>query len=247
MEDISPLTTHHSPLIKVFIDFDGTITKKDVGANIFLEFGERERAYEIIHGFRDGKYTATETWDELLKTLKNPVEEEIRQYVQGFEIDEHFKEFLGFLDENKIEYYVISDGFKFYIDSIFGREGINTPCFSNDLKFPGDKVELVYPYTDEHCTKCANCKRNHVVSLSGDHEFSIFIGNGNSDVCAALHCDYIFAKESLLKYCELNRVSYYPFKDFRDVRARITELLGKKRLKKRHQAELLRKKLYMQG
>ncbi len=247
MEDHSPLTINHSPLIKVFIDFDGTITKQDIGANIFLEFGDRERACEIICGFSDGKYTATETWDELLKTLKNPVEEEIRQYVQGFEIDDHFKAFLEFLDENKIEYYVISDGFRFYIESIFKREGIEAPYFSNDLKFHGGKVELVYPHTDEHCTKCANCKRNQVVSLSGDHEYSIFIGNGNSDVCAALHCDYIFAKESLLKYCELNRVSYYPFKNFRDVQIRVTELLGKKRLKKRHQAELLRKKLYMQG
>ncbi len=237
----------HISSVKVFIDFDGTITKKDVGANIFLEFGDSEAAYEIIYGFRDGKLTATETWDGLLNTIKEPVKEKISEFVSVFEIDDHFKDFLGFLREREIEFFVISDGFKFYIDSIFKREGIEAPCFSNDLKFVDGGLELVYPYTDEHCTKCANCKRNHVVSLSGDHEYSVFIGNGSSDVCAALHCDYIFAKESLLKYCELNRVSYYPYRDFRDVQARLTELLGKKRLKKRHQAELLRKKLYMQG
>jgi len=241
------LIADHISSVKVFIDFDGTITKKDVGANIFLEFGDSEAAYEIIYGFRDGKLTATETWDGLLNTIKEPVKEKISEFVSGFEIDDHFKDFLGFLREREIEFFVISDGFKFYIDSIFKREGIEAPCFSNDLKFVDGGLELVYPYTDEHCTKCANCKRNHVVSLSGDHEYSVFIGNGSSDVCAALHCDYIFAKESLLKYCELNRVSYYPYRDFRDVQARLTELLGKKRLKKRHQAELLRKKLYMQG
>jgi len=241
------LIADHISSVKVFIDFDGTITKKDVGANIFLEFGDSEAAYEIIYGFRDGKLTATETWDGLLNTIKEPVKEKISEFVSGFEIDDHFKDFLGFLWEREIEFFVISDGFKFYIDSIFKREGIEAPCFSNDLKFVDGGLELVYPYTDEHCTKCANCKRNHVVSLSGDHEYSVFIGNGSSDVCAALHCDYIFAKESLLKYCELNRVSYYPYRDFRDVQARLTELLGKKRLKKRHQAELLRKKLYMQG
>jgi len=241
------LIADHISSVKVFIDFDGTITKKDVGANIFLEFGDSEAAYEIIYGFRDGKLTATETWDGLLNTIKEPVKEKISEFVSGFEIDDHFKDFLGFLREREIEFFVISDGFKFYIDSIFKREGIEAPCFSNDLKFVDGGLELVYPYTDEHCTKCANCKRNHVVSLSGDHEYSVFIGNGSSDVCAALHCDYIFAKESLLKYCELNRVSYYPYRDFRDVQARLTELLGKNRLKKRHQAELLRKKLYMQG
>lgn len=234
-------------MIKVFIDFDGTITKKDVGASIFLEFGDKEQAYEIINGFRDGIYNATQTWIELLKTLVDPDEEKIKEYASGFEIDGHFHEFISFLEENKIEFYVISDGFKFYIDSIFEREGIKAGFFSNDLLFTDNGPKTVFPFTDENCDKCANCKRNLVVSLSGDDEFSVYIGNGNSDICAALHCDYIFAKDSLLKYCEKNRVSYYPFKDFSDVKARMTDLLGKKRLKKRHQAELNRRKLYMQG
>lgn len=234
-------------MIKVFIDFDGTITKKDIGASIFLEFGEQKRAFEIIDGFRDGVYNATETWQELLKTLSNPDEKKIKEYVTGFEIDGYFKDFLSFLKENEIEFFIVSDGFKFYIESIFKREGIEAPFFSNDLLFKDDGLETVFPHTDENCDKCANCKRNLVVSLSGDDEFSVYIGNGNSDICAALHCDYIFAKDSLLKYCEINRVSYYPFRDFGDVKARMTELLGKKRLKKRHQAELNRRKLYMQG
>ncbi len=234
-------------LVKVFIDFDGTITKQDVGANIFTEFGDKEKAYEIIHGFAAGKYNATETWDELLKILVVTNESKIKEYSSTFEIDDHFSKFISFLREKKIEHHIISDGFRFYIESILKREGLEIPFFSNDLIFEGDKVRMHYPYTDEHCEKCANCKRNHVVSLSADHEFSIYIGNGNSDICAALHCDYIFAKDSLLKYCELNRVSYYPFKNFRDVQLRMTDLLGKKRLKKRHQAELNRRKLYMQG
>lgn len=234
-------------LVKVFIDFDGTISLKDVGANIFIEFGEKEKAYEIIYGFRDGKYTATETWDELLKTLTVTDEEKIREYTASFAMDDHFPEFISFLRQQSIEHYIISDGFRFYIESILEREGLEIPFFANNLVFTDGAVKMDFPYTDEHCIKCANCKRNHVVSLSADHEYSIYIGNGNSDICAALHCDYIFAKDSLLKYCELNRVSYYPFKDFRDVQTRISELLGKKRLKKRHQAELNRRKLYMQG
>jgi len=88
----------------VFIDFDGTITKKDVGASIFLEFGDEERAYEIINGFRDGIYNATQTWIELLKTLVDPDEEKIKEYASGFEIDGHFHEFISFLEENKLSF-----------------------------------------------------------------------------------------------------------------------------------------------
>jgi 2,3-diketo-5-methylthio-1-phosphopentane phosphatase len=239
--------TDNGELLKVFIDFDGTITKEDIGANIFIEFGDKERAYEFIYGFRDGKYTAAETWEGLLETISNPDEDKIRNFVNGFEIDEYFLDFLSFLNENGVPFYVVSDGFRFYIESIFQKEGIVAPFYSNELEFSDEGLRMIFPYTDENCNRCANCKRNHVVSLSGDNEFSIYIGNGNSDICAALHCDYIFAKDMLLKYCEKNRVSYYPFKSFRDVKARITELLGKKKLKKRHQAELNRRKLYMQG
>ncbi len=82
-------------MIKVFIDFDGTITKKDVGASIFLFF---------FNGFRDGIYNATQTWIELLKTLVDPDEEKIKEYASGFEIDGHFHEFISFLEENKLSF-----------------------------------------------------------------------------------------------------------------------------------------------
>ncbi|MBV6443771.1 MAG: 2-hydroxy-3-keto-5-methylthiopentenyl-1-phosphate phosphatase [Ignavibacteriaceae bacterium] len=235
-------------VFKVFIDFDGTITKEDVGANIFTTFGDTEKANEIIHGFRDGSLTAFETWEELLKTLKITDEATIKEFAAGFQIDKSFHPFIDFLKAKGIKHYIVSDGFAFYIDAILNREGLQIPYFANELIFKkGGGVRMEFPHRDEHCTKCANCKRNHVVALSGDDEFSVYIGNGNSDVCPALHCDYIFAKDTLLKYCEKNRVSYYPFRNFGDVQARMNELLNKKRPKKRHRAELNRKKLYMQG
>ena len=33
---------------KVFVDFDGTITKQDVGEQMFLKFGDAEEAQNII-------------------------------------------------------------------------------------------------------------------------------------------------------------------------------------------------------
>jgi 2-hydroxy-3-keto-5-methylthiopentenyl-1-phosphate phosphatase len=94
---------------------------------------------------------------------------------------------------------------------------------------------------------CANCKRNHILNSSGEEDITVYIGDGWSDTCAAEHCDIIFAKRSLLKYCEENGLPYHPFKTFSDVRKIMETIIAKKRVKKRQRATLKRKEAYMQG
>ena len=85
------------------------------------------------------------------------------------------------------------------------------------------------------------------MNSSRDDEINIYIGDGYSDTCAAQYCDYIFAKRSLLKYCEKNRIPYYPFNNFSDVKKIVGQLSAKRKIKKRHQASLKRRDAYMQG
>ena len=84
----------------------------------------------------------------------------------------------------------------------------------------------------------------HIIDNSSDDDYTIYIGDGNSDKEAAQYCDLIFAKDGLLKFCEANRISFFPYKDFNDVTETINKLLTKKRLRKSHQAMLKRKLAY---
>jgi len=104
-----------------------------------------------------------------------------------------------------------------------------------------------FPFTDEECKICANCKRNHILNNSSEDDYTIYVGDGYSDTCPAQFVDFIFAKNSLLKFCEKERISYFPFSNFYDVTKRIDEMRNKKRLRKRHQAFLKRKEVYQQG
>jgi len=234
---------------KIFVDFDGTITKRDVGEAMFLEFGNPDKAYEIIELWMEDKISSMETWERLCKTVKNFNEDNFLKFLDTIEVDDGFAEFVQFCRSNKIEIKILSDGLDYYIEKLLLRYGFNDiPVFSNQLKF-GKNNELipVFPYRDEECSSCANCKRNHVIDHSGDDEYSIYIGDGLSDKCPAQYCDFIFAKNSLLKYCEKNRITYFPYKNFNDIIKRLEELKNKKRLKKRHQAELKRKEVYSRG
>ncbi|MEJ2102961.1 MAG: hypothetical protein P8X47_00130 [Ignavibacteriaceae bacterium] len=155
--------------------------------------------------------------------------------------------FLEFCSEHKFDVYVLSDGFDYYIDQILTREKLNhLKVFSNKLILD-EKGKLIpsFPFYNSDCKSTANCKRNHIIENSGDEDYTVFIGDGNSDKDPIQYVDFIFAKKDLLKYCEVNRITYFPFKDFNDVIERLTELGSRKRLKKRHQAELKRREAFM--
>ncbi|MBZ0177678.1 MAG: MtnX-like HAD-IB family phosphatase [Melioribacteraceae bacterium] len=236
-------------IFKVFIDFDGTVTKTDVGEELFLRFGDPHKAKEIISLWMEDKITSVETWERLCETVENLNRDDLNKMIDEIEIDDYFHEFLNYCESNNIEVMILSDGLDYYIDRILTREKLSHLNFvSNKVEF-GKNNEMLpsFPYTDEECSQCANCKRNHVIANSGDDEYSVYIGDGYSDKCPAQYCDFIFAKKSLLKYCEKNRISYFPYSSFADVLKIFKKLQSKKRLRKRHQAELKRKEVYAQG
>ncbi len=233
---------------KIFIDFDGTITKRDVGEEIFLKFGDSKKAYEIIHRWIDGEITSSEVWLLLCNTVQDLNIKNFDKFIDAFEIDDYFEEFVDYCNKNNFEITILSDGLDYYITRIMSRTNFqNLPTFSNSVTIENGTLIPTFPFGDEECELCANCKRNHVISNSSDEEISIYIGDGFSDTCPAQYCDYIFAKKSLLKYLEKNRISYSPFSTLKDVIRGIEKLRTKKKVKKSHQAELKRKAVYIQG
>jgi len=239
----------NSERMKVFIDFDGTITKEDVGALLFIKFGEPVAINKLVNQIDSGEITGNQGWKELFKLLPFVEQTKIDKMIDSVELDPYFHELIDFLRLNNIEFWILSDGFNYYINRIFNRERLdNLNIFSNTLFFDENgKIGTHYPFSDEECSDCANCKRNHILSNSADDDFTVYIGNGSSDRCPAQYCDYIFAKDTLLRFCEKERISYSPFKDFSDVILKLKQLLEKKRLKKRHQAELKRNAIYKLG
>jgi 2-hydroxy-3-keto-5-methylthiopentenyl-1-phosphate phosphatase len=234
--------------IIVFVDFDGTITKDDVGEAIFREFGDQERVDKIIEDLMSDQITAKECWIRLFDTFIDFDRKKLDDFIDSFQIDESFHSFVSFCKKNELEIYVLSDGFDYYINKIFERENLTgLKVFCNNLSITADNQFILnFPYGSPDCPSSANCKRNHIINNSSDDDFTLFVGDGNSDKYTVQFCDYIFAKDSLLKFCEKERITFFPYKSFADVEKKTEELVNKKRLKKRHQAELKRKEVYIQ-
>lgn len=235
-------------VFKIFVDFDGTITKLDVGESLFREFGDTEKVDTIIDDLLSDRISAKDSWIALCKAVPAFSKNDFDEFIDAIEIEESFHDFVNYCGKNNFDMYVLSDGFDYYINRIFKRENLqNLKVYSNKLSIDQmNSLVPTFPFYDSGCTSSANCKRNHIISHSSDDDYTVFIGDGNSDKYTSQFCDFIFAKDDLLKYCERERITYFPYTNFNDVISKIDLLNAKKRLKKRHQAELKRREVYIQ-
>ncbi len=239
--------------LKIFIDFDGTISRNDVSDEMFRELGG-ERCEVLIQEYLDGKISARKCYLGECEAAGGVRLEMLEKIIDRQEIDQTFKDFVQFCQDRGIELFVLSDGFDYYIERILKQYGLEQVKFlANHLEFrhvEGTRLLSLspfFPYIDSECPHCANCKRNHLLTLSGDDDIIIYIGDGYSDICPARYADIVFAKKDLVKYCQGENISYYEFQTFKDVVERLEKILQQKRIRKRWQAELRRREIFLQG
>ena len=243
-------------MIKIFTDFDGTITLRDVGDAMFETFGG-EQCRQIIQDYRDENISAVECFRRECAACSTVNVWELNAFLDAQEIDPTFADFVKYCRHRQFDCTVVSDGMDYYIKRILDRHGVgDVPFFSNVLRLtpvdgtPYVRFEPEFPYTDELCDRCACCKRNHLLALSGDDDTIVYVGEGYSDRCPAKYADAVFAKDELLTYCQDENISYYEYRTFADIVQRLEKLQRGNNgtitgLRKRRQAERARRDVFI--
>jgi 2,3-diketo-5-methylthio-1-phosphopentane phosphatase len=231
---------------KIFMDFDGTVTQQDVGEEVFRKFAEEEKVNIIIDDLLNDRISSRECWIKLCSAVPSVNKNEFDDFIVSISLDPTFEKFKDYCKNENFKLYILSDGFDYYIDKIFETNRIDgLTVYSNHLEIVEGKLIPSFPHYDEASFSSANCKRNHIINHSSEDDFTVFIGDGNSDKDSIEYCDFIFAKDDLLKFCEKERITYFPFKNFDNVIKKLDELKERKRLKKRLRAQLKRQQAYM--
>jgi 2-hydroxy-3-keto-5-methylthiopentenyl-1-phosphate phosphatase len=202
--------------LAVICDFDGTVAKTDVGHSIYTRFGD-ERWEEINKRWRRGEMSSK---DCLIGeySLIDASEQEVKEYVSEMEIDPGFIDLVATCRDNDIPIAVASDGFDFYIHVLLEKYGISDiEVFCNGMEFNGRKVELSFPFYDQGCGVCGNCKKLHVQRFKDDSKKVIYVGDGLSDRFAARASDVVFAKDELMEYLMKNDADFIKFADLSEV------------------------------
>jgi 2-hydroxy-3-keto-5-methylthiopentenyl-1-phosphate phosphatase len=238
--------------LKFFVDFDGTITRDDVGNAFFSRFGG-EQCNKLVGDYKEGRISAADCFRGETAAVGALKKIDLDRFIRSHPIDVSFKEFVSFCRAGNIEFHVVSDGLDYYIREIFASNDIrDISYFANKVQLLSEdggetcKVDIQFPYSDAECTRCACCKRNIMLTHAGDEDIIAYVGEGYSDLCPAQYADIVFAKEDLQKFCQLQNISYYPYNTFHDIVWRMEKLLvSRKVLRKRRRAELMRRAVFM--
>ncbi len=234
--------------VRIFCDFDGTISTQDIGYDLFDRYGEQspwhDRLVEGSLGIRD-------YWRSVAATLKEPLSDELLdEYLRTIPIDPDFSSLLQLVRDEKVPFTILSDGLSIYVNRYLALHGFDDPdVICNDAR-TGENGELNirFPYSADGC-ECpsAVCKRNVVLTRSKPDERIIYIGDGLSDFCPAETADVIFAKGNLAAYCNRNGLPHHSWKHLSEVVRELEKLLARRRIRPRHQAEMVRKRVWESG
>lgn len=236
-------------MVKVFSDFDGTISVKDIGELFFRKYAG-EFVEKNIERLLNSQITMQEWLKGLCDSIPQITKKEFFDFVDQFDIDLYFVELMKFCKTRNIPIFIVSDGFDLYIERVLLKNGFeDIELFANHAMINDStgKLETSFPYTDSECNLCCNCKRNHMLQLSADEDIIVYIGDGYSDRCPIQYADFVFAKKQLIKYCQEKNITYFAFSNFKDVRLKLEEILNRKRIRHRQEAVMARREVFMQG
>ncbi len=236
--------------VKLYVDFDGTVTRRDVGNEFFRHFGG-ELCDRLVGEYRAEKMSARECFRGEAAAMRKFSLDEARALFAQQDVDETFGALVTFCRENLIDICIVSDGLDFYISEILSARGFNDiRVFANKAELLPDANGLLslsvhFPYSEAECDRCGCCKRNIMLTHSGEEEIIVFVGEGYSDRCPAEYADIVFAKDALQTYCQEQNISYFLYTSFADVVSRLTSLMEARNFHKRRNAELKRREAFL--
>ena len=211
-------------MFTVQCDFDDTIVTGNVGKSLLNAFASAKwRAIENL--YLTGEITVEETNRRefaLLNVTKQTIEDHV---FETAELRPGFPEFLEHCASTGLNFSVVSNGVDLYIEpalrSLFSS---TAQLHSAHGKITENGISI--SYLDPYGIDCPDAfKLAWLRYFKSQGQEVIYIGDGKSDISAALEADYVIATSSLEDYFRSERLNYFEFKDFYDVRQAINRIL----------------------
>jgi 2-hydroxy-3-keto-5-methylthiopentenyl-1-phosphate phosphatase len=211
-----------SPVI--VLDFDGTVTEKDVGDEVCDRFAPPAWR-DIDAAWIRNEISLPEAQRQMWALARAERHEALAYAHEIGHLRRGLDELLTTSVKRGSELWLASGGFDFYIEGILGeRLAQFDRVYCNRAHFSDGKIAVEFPHTAIACSRCAVCKGN-VCDLArggadGERQV-VFIGDGSSDRCAIGRADRLFAvRDSLLaRTCEARGAAYTPFDSLLEVTA----------------------------
>jgi 2-hydroxy-3-keto-5-methylthiopentenyl-1-phosphate phosphatase len=198
----------------VFVDFDGTITERDLLDAIAQTFGDPLVYAEVDAGLDERRLTLHEVLRREFEPVRAPLGEVVGWVLEKASIRPGFAEFVRFVRERGWRLVILSSGFRELIQPVLEREGLGDLELLSNSVDPDPTGWRVRFRDEEPCPVCGEpCKRSAVLALANGGP-AVYVGDGLSDRCGAEASGLVFARRGLAAYLAERRVPFEPFDDF---------------------------------
>jgi 2-hydroxy-3-keto-5-methylthiopentenyl-1-phosphate phosphatase len=217
--------TSSRPLV-VLVDYDGTIAQTDVSDEVMRRYASREAWQPLEAAYLDGAIGSRTLLTRQAAILHGAVDE-IASIGEDQVLDPHFKPFVEFLRDHRVDVEIVSDGFGFFVAPSLARVGLgDLPVFTARTTVAADGVTIDFPAGHPACRVCGTCKRERILVHRRMGRHVVLVGDGFSDLYAAGHADTVFAKDHLAELCIDRGWPYRPWRTFADVQKGVAALLA---------------------
>ncbi len=216
---------HPEPVSSPFaivIDFDGTITTKDVSEEILRQFAVGDWK-KIEDDAIAGLLTMDECMIQQYGLLRGDIEEWL-QWGRQIGVRPGFADFLVRMHTLGIEVVCVSAGLDFVIQDFIRRHNWTLSVIAPATIYRDNSVQVI---PVPHPSDFVDFKEHQVLSRSEQFRI-IYIGDGSSDFEGAKHAEICFAiKDSRLSQflTEFGK-KHSTFEDFNDLRDQIEDLIS---------------------
>jgi 2,3-diketo-5-methylthio-1-phosphopentane phosphatase len=216
------MTELQTPNAILFLDFDGTITRRDA-VDAILEASADPEWLSFESEWREGRMGSRDCLRAQMGLVRAS-RKQLDALLDEIEIDEGLVPLLEMCAAHNIPAHIISDGFDYCIRRILSRSrrvgaslrGARV-CASR-LEARGQLWRTEFPFFHQTCAHgCATCKPAVMRLLNPTNAPALFVGDGLSDRYAVDSADLVFAKNGLATYCDENRIEHVSFRNLNDV------------------------------
>jgi 2-hydroxy-3-keto-5-methylthiopentenyl-1-phosphate phosphatase len=206
------------PLILV-LDFDGTITDKDIGDEICDRFAHPSWK-EIDEQWVRNEISLPEAQRKMW-ALASAGRDEAVAYAHAIgHRRPGLHALLDAVERQGGHAWLASGGFDFYVEALLGDEARRfSRRYYNASSFADGRIDVTFPHEHLACGRCAVCKGKVCDEAKALAERVVFVGDGSSDRCAIGRCDALFAVEGgiLDRHCAASGAPATRFTTFDEV------------------------------
>lgn len=203
----------------IVLDFDGTVTQKDIGDEVCDRFAPPEWR-DIDAAWVRNEISLPDAQRKMWALARAERPQALAYAREIGHLRPGLDALMAAARRAGIPLWLASGGFDFYIEALLGeRLDAFERRYFNTTRFVDGRIEVDFPHAALACGRCAVCKGKVCDEARAGGRSVVFIGDGSSDRCAIGRADKLFAvRGSMLeRVCGERGAECVPFDDLDEV------------------------------